>query len=87
MYGCDAKAALDWKALADLLLQPQFANLKRVCVEWVLSYGSKRSDVEAFFAEGPFSAVTRRGLVQLKCTRPFGAYHSSDDYEHLIDYV
>jgi hypothetical protein len=56
----------DWKGVAECLLRPQFANLKRVCIEWPLSHDTQSSDVELFLEAGPFSPITRRGLVQLK---------------------
>jgi len=59
-------AYFDWKKVADILLQPQFANLKRVYIEWPLSPHLRESDVESFFANGPFSPITERGLVQLE---------------------
>jgi len=59
----------DWKGVAERLSLPQFANLKRVCVDWPLFRDMQASDVESFFATGPFSAVTRRGLLQLKVVR------------------
>ena len=56
----------DWKGVAERLSRPQFSNLKRVYVEWPLSTHFQASDVESFFAHGPFSPITKRGLVQLK---------------------
>jgi hypothetical protein len=56
----------DWKGVAERLSQPRFANLKRVYVEWPLSSHFQASDVKSFFANGPFSSITERGLVQLK---------------------
>lgn len=56
----------DWEGVADTLSQPQFANLKRVYVEWSISGRTQRSQVESFFANGPFSSIMKRGLVQMK---------------------
>jgi hypothetical protein len=60
----------DWKGVAERLSQPQFANLRRVYVEWPLSSHFQASDVELFFANGPFSPITKRGLIQLKLYFP-----------------
>lgn len=35
----DWKDQFDWKSVAKILSQPQFANLKRICVEWALHAG------------------------------------------------
>ena len=62
----DWNSQLDWKGVAERLSRPQFVNLKRVCIEWPLSHHIEQSDVEWLLETGPFSPITRRGLVQLK---------------------
>jgi len=59
----EAADTIDWSAIADALLRPQFINLKRVRIEWPIL---RAPFAKKYFAEGPFSSMTRRGLVQLK---------------------
>ena len=60
-------AYFDWEGVTERLLSPQFASLKRVEVEWPMSNYFQAADVESFFANGPFSPITERGLLRLKC--------------------
>lgn len=65
----DWNVHFDWGGVAEWLMRPQFASLKRVCIEWPLTSSMQSSDVESFLEIGPFSPITRRGLVQLKMVR------------------